>query len=759
MSAGREALIVAVDAYDDPGLGQLRAPHRDAEALGDVLGDPRIGDFSVRVLRNETAQGIRVAVEDFFADRSPDDLLLLHFSCHGVKNAAGELYLAASDSRPDRLASTAVAADFVNQQMADSRAQRIALFLDCCYGGAFPRGMVVRASGVIEVGDAFAAAQQAAGGRGRVVVTASSSVEYAFEGGLLAPGAQVSPSVFTGSVVEGLSSGDADRDGDGWVGLNELFTYVAERVRRATPHQTPHLWAFGSEGDLLLAHSRRRRVTADALPPELVEAAGSSLAATRYGVAAELRDRLLGADLGQALAAWNALSAMVDDDSRRVSEFASAALVQAGLQVSPAALDLGTWPLGAPSVQELRLTGSPLALAATAESGEDWLRCEIDSDRVQVTVAPQEPGEYGGTLVLATPMGEHQVPVRVEVVAGAAVPKARSAPKRRAVPIPSAVPSARTAPASAPIPAPAPTPGLAPSQGLAPTPAAAPTPEPAGEAKPFDDTPKGEIGPQRLWLPVSVLLLVAAVGWIWAYYALGTLWIDPDNSNIEPSVLDGFGTAIVVMTALVLGAVAWPRLVWSALGVASGVALFYVGWSITFLDIAEIRNGTDGPVWTAFLCLGVATIAVVLLELRHRQLLGHRLSWRPPRPLEAGLLVVGAGLLFRAIRLDFDGSSIWQLFPHMFALLLPVVTLALTCWAILTPLTGERSKVIVAAALAYVGASFWALMFLVLNASAPFAKIMIYGEALLLLAVAARLGDSYWQRRLFLRSRSDRHAA
>lgn len=89
MSAGREALIVAVDDYADPGLGQLRAPHQDAEALGDVLGDPRIGDFTVRVLRNETAQGIRVAVEDFFADRRPDDLLVLHFSCHGLEKCGG----------------------------------------------------------------------------------------------------------------------------------------------------------------------------------------------------------------------------------------------------------------------------------------------------------------------------------------------------------------------------------------------------------------------------------------------------------------------------------------------------------------------------------------------------------------------------------------------------------------------------------------------------------------------------------------------
>ena len=151
MDGSRFALVVANDQYADPGLRRLMAPAHDAEALAEVLADPAVGGFDVRVLQNESAQGTRLAVEDFFADRSPEDLLLLHFSCHGLKNAAGELFLAVEDTQPTRLASTAVAADFVNREMADSRAQRIALFLDCCYGGAFPRGLVVRATGEAQV--------------------------------------------------------------------------------------------------------------------------------------------------------------------------------------------------------------------------------------------------------------------------------------------------------------------------------------------------------------------------------------------------------------------------------------------------------------------------------------------------------------------------------------------------------------------------------------------------------------------------------
>jgi len=113
MAGARLALVVANEDYADDGLRRLAAPGRDADALAEILGDRSVGGFDVQVLRNESAQQIRFAIEDFFADRSPTDLLLVHFSCHGVKNASGELFLAAADTRPTRLASTAVAADFV----------------------------------------------------------------------------------------------------------------------------------------------------------------------------------------------------------------------------------------------------------------------------------------------------------------------------------------------------------------------------------------------------------------------------------------------------------------------------------------------------------------------------------------------------------------------------------------------------------------------------------------------------------------------
>ncbi|GIE37036.1 hypothetical protein Ait01nite_100810 [Actinoplanes italicus] len=316
---GRYALIVASYAYDDPGLRRLHAPAHDAERLAGVLSDPAIGGFQVQSVINESGPVVNEAVEDFFADRTADDLLLCYFSGHGVKDPDGELFFAAASTKLHRLGATAVAADFVNRRMTRSRSRRIVLILDCCYAGAFGRGMVARAGSAIAIEDQF-------GGRGRAVITASSAMEYAFEGRQLAETGPGQPSVFTSALVAGLETGDADRDQDGYIGLDELYDYVYERVRRATPHQTPGKWTFDVQGDLYLARRSRPVTTPARLQPELQEAIEHPLTGVRLGAVTELERLLRGRHAGTALAARLALDRLAEDDSRKVSAAATAAL-------------------------------------------------------------------------------------------------------------------------------------------------------------------------------------------------------------------------------------------------------------------------------------------------------------------------------------------------------------------------------------------------------------------------------------------------
>jgi WD40 repeat protein len=317
----RSALIVASDDYTDPGLRRLRAPAQDAEALTRVLGDPNIGGFEVRTLLNAPAYEVNEAVAEFFAtNRRPDDLLLMHFSGHGVKDEDGELYFAAANTSLRLLAATAVAANFVNRCMSRSRSRRVVLLLDCCYAGAFERGMTARAGTEMGIKEQF-------GGHGRAVITASRAMEYAFEGDELRDTTEQPPSVFTSALVEGLETGEADRDQDGLVALGELYDYVYDKVRAATPNQTPGKWMFGVEGELYIAHRARPVTTPAPLPPELQQATDHPLHTVRAGAVQTLARLLESGHAGMALAARQVLERIAEnDDSRTVSAAAKAAL-------------------------------------------------------------------------------------------------------------------------------------------------------------------------------------------------------------------------------------------------------------------------------------------------------------------------------------------------------------------------------------------------------------------------------------------------
>jgi hypothetical protein len=312
----RYALIVANDSYQDPGLSKLRAPTQDARALESVLADPAIGGFAVRVVMNQPEARLRREVAAFFADRAHDDLLLAHFSCHGVKDDSGQLYFATSDTDLNSLDATAVPAEFVNRHMTRSRSRRVVLLLDCCYSGAFARGMLARGDQGVDLKERFE-------GRGRIVLTASSAMEYAFEEAELAR-SQGQPSIFTSALVRGLETGEADRDRDGRVSVDELYDYLFDEVRKLTPKQTPGRWNFEVQGDLMIARSPAVRPAP--LPLELQQAIEHPIVRMRVAAVEELERLLRGGHAGLALAAREALEHLADDDSQRVRSSARSVL-------------------------------------------------------------------------------------------------------------------------------------------------------------------------------------------------------------------------------------------------------------------------------------------------------------------------------------------------------------------------------------------------------------------------------------------------
>ncbi|MEU2747433.1 caspase family protein [Streptomyces collinus] len=418
MTDSRHALIIANDRYTDQGLKKLRAPAQDAAALEKVLHDPQIGDFEVEVVNNASADVMRRRIQGFFNDRRRADTLLLHFSCHGLKSEAGELYFAASDTEPPLLAATAVPSQFVRSCMSVTRAGRTVLFLDCCYGGAFSRGSSsVRASGDVNVLESFAK-DEPVSGRGWAVITASDSMEYAFEGSQLADDSSApQPSVFTHAVVDGLETGEADLDADGKVSLDDLYEYVYRQVQEQNPHQTPKK-AADLHGELHLAHSRRGRIkiVADDSPPRLQTALKSDDVLTRQGAVLELQKRLQHTELPVAEGARQHLEEVARNDIQQIVVMASDALGKIRLAPSPDHLDFGLVPKGsAPRKQSVTMHGPPLARHCVAQPKESWLRVDPTGSGLEVHVDTATQGRLSGDIVLKGVADESVIHVEAEV--------------------------------------------------------------------------------------------------------------------------------------------------------------------------------------------------------------------------------------------------------------------------------------------------------------------------------------------------------
>ncbi len=418
MAGSRRALIVANDSYVDPGLAGLNSAAADAQALGEVLSAPEIGDFQVEVSRNEPHYAVQARIEDFFVEAVAEDLLLLYFSGHGVKAETGELFLAAANTKPSRLASSAVPADFIQRCMRTTPSRSVVLFLDCCYGGAFPQGARVRAGGVVDVLGSFPAEGSRPGGRGRAVITSSNSMEYAFEGEQLSD-SRARPSIFTGALVDGLRTGDADRDEDGLVSLDELYDYLYDQVRQLNPAQTPSR-QFDLQGELHLAKSRRRRIKPAPLPAELAAALQDSNMFARLGALTELRRRLTSEDLTIAAAAHEALQQVSTHDIEQVAMVAAQAMAGQGLQLSPARLEAPAGPDGSTSRHRIELSGVPLARAvAVAVSGPE-IRVDPQDKALLVTLHWPLPSS-GLSITLQGPMGDTTIPIEVVPRPGAIV--------------------------------------------------------------------------------------------------------------------------------------------------------------------------------------------------------------------------------------------------------------------------------------------------------------------------------------------------
>ncbi|MFE2956680.1 caspase family protein [Nocardia tengchongensis] len=369
---GRFALVVATYTFNDPGLRQLTAPVNDAEAFAEVLADPAIGGFEVTTLINQPHHVVGAAIGDFFSDRQRDDLTLLYFSGHGLKDDAGKLYLAMTDTRTLTPLFTSVAADQIDYAMTGCHSNHQVLILDCCYSGAFPAGTIAKADDQVHALETFS-------GRGRTVLTASDATQFAFEGET--PHGQATQSVFTRHLVAGLRDGGADLDQDGDITVDELYSYVHDHVVAERPRQRPKK-QDNIEGRTVLARNRNWQV------PQHIRTALESPAVRDRRNALEDLDQLHrtgGAIVRSRI--HDAITRLVNDDSRAIAA-AAASWLDSHPTGTPTSSAGGSGTAVKPDSHQVRET----IPATTPECGKDAVQQEDSPETDQVPPHP-DPAE------------------------------------------------------------------------------------------------------------------------------------------------------------------------------------------------------------------------------------------------------------------------------------------------------------------------------------------------------------------------------
>jgi len=235
------ALLIGVSEYGRY-LTPLPTAIKDAEALREVLVHPEMGDFTeenVKTLYNPSQLDMGIAIHNLFSNCQRDDLVLFFFSGHGVTDEKGKLYLSTRETRKNEsgnlITPTSIAASFIHEQMSNSRSKRQVVILDSCFSAAFAKGWGVKDDYKVNI-------KAQLGGKGRAVLTSLNSTQYSLYQ------AEEELSIYTRYLVEGIRTGAADTDDDGYISIAELHEYARKKVAEVTSDMTLQIFYIAEEG-------------------------------------------------------------------------------------------------------------------------------------------------------------------------------------------------------------------------------------------------------------------------------------------------------------------------------------------------------------------------------------------------------------------------------------------------------------------------------------------------------------------------------
>jgi len=251
------AVVVGISRYK--AVSPLMFADSDARAFHDyLLNQLGLPKDQITLLTNQDATLFnlrRTLGTDLKRKVGPQDTVIIYFAGHGVPEPDStspdedglEKYLVPYDAQPDDLYTTAMPMREIEVIFQRLAAERVIFLADTCFSGAAGGRTFSTGSRRALVSDAFWT--RLAKGRGRVILSASRANEVSVENDDLGHG------VFTYYVLEGLR-GKADFDRDGVITVDELYTYIADKIPAATGQNQHPVKKGEVEGQLVLGRVR-----------------------------------------------------------------------------------------------------------------------------------------------------------------------------------------------------------------------------------------------------------------------------------------------------------------------------------------------------------------------------------------------------------------------------------------------------------------------------------------------------------------------
>jgi hypothetical protein len=248
------AVVIGIDAYLH--VRKLKYAVNDAQAFYDLLVQTnQVPPENVFLMVNRQAglKQLRSTLGSRLKSRAgKDDMVIIYFAGHGATERdmlspdgdGLEKYLLPYDADPNDLYASALPMREIAHIFHRIRSERLVFIVDACYSGA-SGGRTISVSGIrANLSDAFL--ERIAGGKGKIIITASSANEVSVEKEELGHG------VFTYFMVKALR-GEADTDQDGVVTVDEAYYYVSDHVTRATGQEQHPVKKGAVEGRVVLS--------------------------------------------------------------------------------------------------------------------------------------------------------------------------------------------------------------------------------------------------------------------------------------------------------------------------------------------------------------------------------------------------------------------------------------------------------------------------------------------------------------------------